>query len=324
MKRRHLLLALGASAMGWSRRAYAAERLIGLLVGLPQTNGSAVDRLNVFRGTLSRLGWVEHKNIRFEYRFEPDTKLLSQRATELVERGCELIVAWSTPETVAAMAATKTIPIVFFTVADPLRTHIVQSLAKPGGNVTGATNFEPAVGSKWVAVLRELAPTTARVAVLTDTENPAAQGMEAAVRDAAAKNGLTAVTLAAQKLNNLKSAIEEFALAPGGGLIILPGTATSGAMAVIIDLAARLRIPAIYPYRFFAAAGGLVSYGVDVHELGRRAASHVDKILRGAKPSDIPVEGPTRFELVLNLKAAKQLGLTVPQTLLVAADEVIE
>ena len=324
MRRRHLLLALGASALGWSRSAHAAERKVGVLIGLPQTDVSVTSRLGGFREALSGLGWVEGRNIKFEYRFEPDATRLNQLATELVESGCELIVAWSTPETVAAMAATKTIPIVFFTVADPLRTHIVQSLAKPGGNVTGATNFEPAVGSKWVGVLRELAPTTARVAVLMDTENPAGQGMEDAVRDAAAKNGLTAITLAAQELNNLKSAIEEFALAPGGGLIILPGTATSGAMAVIIDLATRLRLPAIYPYRFFAEAGGLVSYGVDVLELARRAASHVDQILRGTKPSDIPVEGPTKFQFVLNLKAAKQLGLVVPQTLLVAADEIIE
>jgi ABC-type uncharacterized transport system substrate-binding protein len=222
------------------------------------------------------------------------------------------------------LAATKTIPIVFFTAADPVGSHIIQSLAKPGGNVTGATNFEPAVGSKWVAVLRELAPTTTRVAVLTNTENPAEQGMDAAVRDAAAKKGLAAVTLAAQKPDNLKSAIEDFGQAPGGGLIIIPGISTSSAMKLIIDLAARLHLPAVYPYRFFAETGGLVSYGVDVRELGRRAASHVDQILRGAKPSDIPVEGPTRFELVLNLKAAKQLGLIVPQMLLVAADEVIE
>jgi putative tryptophan/tyrosine transport system substrate-binding protein len=324
MKRRDLLLALGASAMGWSRRAYAAEHLIGLLVGLPQTNSSVVDRLDVFRDMLSRLGWVEGRNIKFEYRFEPDATRLSQRATELVERGCELIVAWSTPEVVAAMAATKTIPIVFFGVADPLRSHIVQSLARPGGNVTGATNFEPTVGSKWVDVLHELAPTTTRVAVLTNTENAAEQGMDAAVKDAAAKKGLAAVTLAAQKPDNLKSAIEDLGQTPGGGLIIIPGIATMGAMKLIIDLAAQLHLPAVYPFRFFAEAGGLVSYGVDVLELTRRGASHVDQILRGAKPSDIPVEGPTRFELVLNLKAAKQLGLAVPQTLLVAADEVIE
>jgi putative ABC transport system substrate-binding protein len=324
MKRRHLLLALGASAIGWTPRAHAAERKVGVLIGLPQTNVSVTSRLGAFREALSGLGWVEGRNIKFEYRFEPDTKLLGQRATELVERGCELIVAWSTPETVAAMAATKTIPIVFFTVADPLGSHLIQSLAKPGGNVTGATNFEPAIGSKWVDVLHELAPTTTRVAVLTNTENSAEQGMDAAVKDAAAKKGLAAVTLAAQKPDNLKSAIEDFGQAPGGGLIMIPGISASSAMKLIIDLAARLHLPAVYPYRFFAEAGGLVSYGVDVLELARRAASHVDQILRGKKPSDIPVEGPTKLELVLNLKAAKQLGLVVPQTLLVAADKIIE
>lgn len=297
MRRRHLLLALSASVVSWSRSARAAEHLIGFLAGTPQTNRTVFDRLVAFHDTLSVLGWVENRNIRFEYRFEPDATRLIQRATELAERGCELIVAWSTPETLAAMAATKTIWIVFFTAADPLRSRIVQSLAKPGGNVTGTTNFEPEVGSKWVDLLRELAPTTTRVAVLTNTENTAEQGIDAAVRNAAAKKGLAVVTLAAQKPEILKSVIEDFAQAPGGGLIILPGTATSGATAAIIDLAARLRVPAIYPYRLFAAAGGLVSYGVDIRELGRRAASHVDKILRGAKPSDIPVEGPTRFEL---------------------------
>jgi putative ABC transport system substrate-binding protein len=235
-----------------------------------------------------------------------------------------LIVAWSTPEVVAAMAATKTIPIVFFTAADPLRSGIIQSMARPGGNVTGATNFEPAVGSKWVELLHELAPTTTRVAVLTNTENPAEQGMDAAVKDAAAKKGLAAVTLAAQKPDNLKSAIEDFGQAPGGGLIIIPGISSSRAMKLIIDLAAWLHLPAVYPYRFFAETGGLVSYGDDGLELAQRAASHVDQILRGTKPSDIPVEAPTKFELVLNLKAAKQLGLVVPQTLLMVADKVIE
>jgi putative tryptophan/tyrosine transport system substrate-binding protein len=324
MRRRELLVALGASSIGWSRRAYAAERIIGLLVGLPQTSDAVVGRLAVFRDTLSALGWAEGKKIKFEYRFEPDATRLNQRAIELVEHGCEVIVAWSTPEVIAAMAASKTIPIVFFATADPLGSHIIQSLARPGGNVTGATNFEPAVGSKWVDVLVDLAPTTARIEVLTNTQNVAEQGMDAAVKNAAAKKGLAAVTLAAEKLDNLKSAIEDFGQAPGGGLIVIPGIATNGAVTLIVDLAARLRLPAVYPYRFYVEAGGLVSYGVDGLELARRGASHVDQILRGAKPSDIPVEGPTRFELVLNLKAAKQLGLAVPQTLLVEADKVIE
>jgi putative tryptophan/tyrosine transport system substrate-binding protein len=325
MKRREFIgLVGGAAAMGWSHSAHAAERKVGVLIGLSQTNVSVTSRLGAFREALSGLGWVEGRNIKVEYRFEPDATRLNQFATELVERGCELIVAWSTPEVVAAMAATKTIPIVFFTAADPVRSRIIQSLARPGGNVTGATNFEPAVGSKWVGVLHELAPTTTRVAVLTNTMNSAEQGMDAAVKDAAAKKGLAAVTLAAQKPDNLKSAVEDFGQAPGGGLIIIPSISTSGAIKLILDLAARLHLPAVYPYRFFAETGGLVSYGADYLELARRAASHVDKILSGTKPSDIPVEGPTKFELVLNLKTAKQLGLVVPQTLLVAADEVIE
>jgi putative tryptophan/tyrosine transport system substrate-binding protein len=325
MRRREFLLALGASIIGWSRRANAAGRMVGLLIGMPETSAAAVARLRVFRETLSGLGWAEGREIRFEYRFEPDATRLRQRAVELVEHGCEIILAWSTPEVIAAMAVTKTIPIVFLAAADPLGSHIVQSLARPGGNVTGATNFEPAVGSKWIDVLRDLAPTTVRIAVLTNTGNAGERGIEAAIRDAAGSKGLAAITLAAQEPEvDLKSAIENFGHVSGGGLIIVPGDATNGAMTTIVELAARLRLPAVYPYRFYAEAGGLVSYGVDGLELARRGASHVDQILRGAKPSDIPVEGPTRFELVLNLKAAKQLGLIVPQTLLVAADEVIE
>jgi putative ABC transport system substrate-binding protein len=325
MRRRQFIGLVGGTwAIGWSRSAHAAERKMGVLIGLPQTNAAVVNRLGVFREAISGLGWADGRNIKFEYRFEPERMRLNQVATELVELGCELILTWSTPETVAAMAATKTIPIVFFSAADPIGSRIVQSLARPGGNVTGATNFEPAVGSKWIELLREIAPTTKRVAVLTNTENSSEQGMEAAVKGAAANKGLAAVTLAAQKPDNVKSGIEDFGQEPGGGLIIIPGIATAIATKLIVELAARLHLPAVYPYRYFVESGGLVSYGDNGIELPRRAASHVDQILRGKKPSDIPVEGPTKLELVLNLKAAKQLGLVLPQTLLVAADMIIE
>jgi len=252
MRRRQFIGLVGGTwAIGWSRSAHAAERKMGVLIGLPQTNAAVVNRLGVFREAISGLGWADGRNIKFEYRFEPERMRLNQVATELVELGCELILTWSTPETVAAMAATKTIPIVFFSAADPIGSRIVQSLARPGGNVTGATNFEPAVGSKWIELLRELAPSTKRVAVLTNTENSSEQGMEAAVKGAAANKGLAAVTLAAQKPDNVKSDIEDFGQEPGGGLIIIPGIATAIATKLIVELAARLHLPAVYPYRYF-------------------------------------------------------------------------
>ena len=241
--------------------------------------------------------------------------------------GCDVIVAWSTPETLAAMSATRAIPIVFLAVADPIGSGIVQSLAKPGGNVTGTTNFEPSLGSKWVDVLRDLAPGTARVAVLTNTANPAERRMQTAVEEAVAKYGMEVAVIAAERPDDLKKALDNFGGTPDGGVVVIPGIATNGSSTLIVDAAARLRLPAVYPFRFFTDAGGLASYGVGALELtrlARRAAAYVDRILHGASPTDLPVEGPTNFELVLNLTTAKRLGLTMSQAVLVAADEVIE
>ena len=323
MKRREFLAALGASALLCPRPASAVERVIGVLVGSEKTT-AVLQRLEVLRNALSRLGWTEGREIKFEYRFEPDGKRLPERATELVAAGCAVILTNSTLETLAAMTATKTIPIVFFAAADPIGSRIVQSLAKPGGNVTGATNFEPSLGSKWIDLLRHVAPSTARIAVLTNTENPGERGMRIAVEDAASQKKLSVVTVAAQQKEDLKTSLEAFGETPNGGLIILPGNATGIASALIVDLAAKLGLAAVYPWRHFVDDGGLLSYGVDLMEGVVRAASHADKILRGAAPADLPVEGPTKFLLVLNLKTANRLGLTVPQTMLVAADEVIE
>jgi ABC-type uncharacterized transport system substrate-binding protein len=206
-----------------------------------------------------------------------------------------------------------------FLVADPIGRHIVQSLAKPGGNVTGATNFESAMGSKWVGLLQDLSPTIARVGNLTNTQNPGERRIQAAIEEAALGKGLSTTTIAVEKQEDIKSTLELFAGAGSGGLVIIPGIATNAASGLIIDSAARLNLPAIFPFRYYAESGGLASYGVDQSELARRSASQVAQILQGVQVEGIPVEGPTRFEFVLNLKTARRPGIVVPPTHLIAA-----
>ena len=318
------LAGTGLTGVRVGRAQTSSQRRIGVLVGLHQTNTEAVRRLNAFREALTMKGWIEDKNIRFEYRYVPDPEFLLKAATELVDGGSELIVAWSTPEVIAAQRATKTIPIVFTAAADPLGSGIIQSMAKPGGNVTGATNFEPTMGTKWLGLLREIVPTTDRIAIITNTHNPAERGMRAAIEEAGRAEGVQITVIPAESVPELDSGFQGFAASANGGFIVVPSITTNALRTRIVEHAARFRVPGVYPFRFFAEEGGLISYGADSIHLAQQCALHVDRILRGERPAELPVHGPTKFDLVINLKTAAALGLSIPVSLLAVADEVIE
>ena len=282
-------------------------------------------RVKAFEAGLRELGWTEGRNIRLEYRWAPrDASLLRSQATELVGLAPDVILATSTP-VVAALRQGNPLPIVFVQVTDPIGGGFVPNLARPGGYLTGFTSFEFTIGSKWLEALKHVAPAVQRVALIFNPDTaPFAQLFWQPV-----ERPLLPLTLSRSKrpsatLGEIEHAIETFAREANGGLMVLPDVSTTNYRDLIIALAARHRLPAVYPFRYFAASGGLMSYGSDLADVYRRAASYVDRILKGAAPGDLPVQAPVKFELVINLKTANALGLTVPPLWLGRADEVIE
>jgi putative ABC transport system substrate-binding protein len=245
-------------------------------------------------------------------------------AEEFVRMSPDVIVANSAPAVAALSAATRTIPIVFAQVADPVEAGLVASLANPGGNITGFTQFEPSIGEKWLQTLKEIAPAVTRVGLLGNSQNPIWSKSLAAIRTVAPLLRAEVIPLSAVKLEEIEHNIEQFSREANGGLIVLTDIINTVNRDRIIALAATHRLPAIYPYRYWALSGGLASYGIDNLNLYRGAASYIDPIFKGANPADLPVQTPTRFDLIINLKTAEALGLTVPLTLLARADEVIE
>ena len=252
--------------------------------------------------------------------------MLSERmrvyAKEAVASGPDLILAQTNPALEAVRNATRSLPIIFLQVSDPVGGGFVESLAHPGGNITGFTNFESEIGGKWLQTLKEIAPAVERVAVVLHPETSAHAGFLRAAETASEGLGIEVTSLGVHNANEIERGITQFALVPHGGLIVAPHPVTRGKL--IIDLAAHDRLPAIYPFRFHAKDGGLISYGIDQVDQWRSAATYVDRILRGTKAQDLPVQAPTKYELVINLKTAKALGLDVPPMLLARADEVIE
>jgi putative tryptophan/tyrosine transport system substrate-binding protein len=328
MKRRDFITLLGGTAVAWPLGARAQQRVrrIGVLVPYAENDAETLGHLGAFRERLQQHGWTEGRNVLIDYRWTGgDATRLRPLAKELVALQPDVLMGRATPVAAAFLAETRSIPIVFVNVADPVGQGLVASLARPDGNVTGFTTVETILGSKWLGLLRELVPGIERVAVLFNPDTAGgAGGYVRFVEDAAASIAVKVTVAPIQNASEIERAIDAFASKPNGVLVVLPDITTTIHRQQIIGLAERNRLPAMYPYRFFARDGGLMSYGVDLADLFRKAAGYVDRILRGAKPSDLPVQQPTKFELSINLKTAKALGLNVPPSLLARTDEVIE
>jgi putative tryptophan/tyrosine transport system substrate-binding protein len=330
MRRRDLLLG-GASvawvhggALAWSQAPHQRKR-IGVLLEYAEDDAEGRSRLAAFIEALRGHGWEAKRNVHIEYRFAAgDSDRIRSFADELVKLKPDVLFGSGAPVTAALRTATQTTPIVFVQASDPVGAGLVPNLRRPGGNVTGFTNFEYSIVGKWLELLREAAPSVSRVMTI---QNPANFGwpgylnaMEAATRSVSVGYEPRAVRTTAE----IKDAIGSLASLPAGGLVVLPDTTTSVNRKLIVALARHHRLPAIYPFRFFVAEGGLLSYGLDVLDVFGRAASYVDRILRGENAGDLPIQAPTKFELTINITAAKALNLSIPPTLLARADEVIE
>jgi putative tryptophan/tyrosine transport system substrate-binding protein len=297
---------------------------VGLIIGTSSDDAESKRRRTNFEGKLQALGWTDGRNVDFAYRWvESGIERFRAAAAELVELQPNVIVVAGTQAATAVLRATRTIPMVFVTVADPVAQGLVASLAHPGGNATGFTNFEFSLGPKWLETLKELAPHIKRVGLLLNPANPTIPLFLEPIRSSAISFEVEPVMAPARSRDEIESAMMKVA-GPGGGLIVLPDNLTVANRNDIAELAEKHQLPAIYPFREFVQTGGLISLGIDVADQCRQAADYVDRILKGAKPADLPVQAPTKFELVLNLKAAKALGLTVPPMLLARADEVME
>ena len=300
-------------------------RRIGVLITTEQNDRENQAQLEVFRQALRELGWREGGNVRIDIRWgEGEADRISPYAADLIGMLPDVLLSSGGPAVSELRKGTRTIPIVFVQVPDPVELGLITSLAEPGGNVTGFTHFELAMGGKWLELLKEISPRIRRVALLQNPEHPAWPGFLRTIKAAAPSFGVEVIPAGIHDAGEITAAIEGFAREAGGGLIVLPSPPTGMHRNLIVALAAHHRLPAIYPYRYFVVEGGLVSYGVDNLDMWRRSASYVDRILRGDKPADLPVQTPTKFELVLNLKTAKTLGLTVPLIMQMTANEVIE
>jgi putative ABC transport system substrate-binding protein len=278
----------------------------------------------VFAQELSALGWVERRDVRVDYKVETDDRRLRAAAPDIVRAAPDLIVTVGTQHAEIFKQLTGTIPIVFMNVADPVASGLVVSFAHPGGNVTGFSNHQFSFAGKWLSILKELMPDLTEVMVLYEPANINYQGFLPMLEATAPSLSVNVRPAPVEVIDDIAHSIETFARGLGVGMIVLPTALTVGHREAITTLAARHRLPAIYPFRFFATVGGLVSYGSDTDDLMRRAAQYADRILKGAKPSDLPVQAPTKFEFVINLKTARALDLTVPDALVATADEVIE
>ena len=328
MKRRQFITILGgAAAWPLAARAQQSERMrrIGVLMNLAADDPEAQVRLAAFHQGLQELGWTVGRNLRIDTRWGAgDADRYRRYSTELVALAPDVILAASGAIVPWLLQATRSVPIVFAQVPDPVGTGFVESLAHPGGNITGFTNFEFSIGGKLLELLKEIAPRVTRAAVLRDAADPAGVGQWGAIQTAAPSLGLELRVVDVRDAGEIERSITAFARGSNGGMIVTGSAPTAIHRDLIITLAARHRLPSVYAYRYHATSGGLISYGPETIDQYRRAAGYVDRIFRGEKPADLPVQAPTKYELVINLKTAKALGLDVPPTLLARADEVIE
>jgi putative ABC transport system substrate-binding protein len=331
VRRREFITLLGgvAAAAPFSARAQQADgmRRIGVLIPFAESDTDAQAQVRAFQEAFQKLGWQEGRNIRIDYRWTGgDVDRIRTFAKEIVELHPDVILGRSTPVIAALLKESRTVPIVFVVVSDPVGEGFIATMAKPGGNVTGFTNVESSLGGKWLALLKEIVPGISHISVMLNPKTAPGGGSYylRMVESAAAAIGVQLIVSPIQDAAEIERTINEVSRDPNGGLVVMPDVTTVAHRKLIVSLAAEHRVPAVYGFRSFAKDGGLVSYGVDLIDLYRRGATYVDRILRGVKPSDLPVQAPTGFEMIINLKSAKALGLTVPPTLLATADEVIE
>jgi ABC-type uncharacterized transport system substrate-binding protein len=331
MRRREFITLLGGAAATWplAARAQQGERMrrVGVLMHTTPDEPDSQTRITALGQGLQEAGWSVGRNLRIDVRWSSGSEaLLRKNAEELVAAGADVIVAGVGPTMQAARQASPTMPIVFAQAVDPVGIGLVKNLARPGGNITGFTQFEYSLSAKWLELLREVVPRVARVGVVRDNvaRGPVGIGQWAVIGAAAAPLGVELSPIDLSVDGGTERAVAEFAREPNSGLIVGVGTTATIQRNLIVALAARHNLPAVYPYRFFVEAGGLLSYGPALADGYRRAAGYVDRILKGEKPGNLPVQAPTKYELAINLKTAKALSLDVPPTLLARADEVIE
>jgi putative tryptophan/tyrosine transport system substrate-binding protein len=327
--RREFIALLGGAAIAWpvTVRAQRREKMrrIGILMNLAADDAEGQARLAAFLQGLQEAGWAVGRNTHIDIRWGAgDAERYHTYAAELVGLAPDVVLAAAGSTIPALLQATRAVPIVFAQTPDPVGAGFVESLAHPGGNVTGFTTFEYGMSGKYLELLKEIAPRVTRAAVLRDATDPAGIGQWAAIQSMAPSLGVEVILIALRDAGEIDHAITAFASGSNGGLIVTGSAPAAVHRDLIIASAARHRLPAVYPYPFFASSGGLISYGPDTVDQYRHAASYVDRILKGEKPADLPVQAPTKYELVINLKTAKALGLEVPLTLLARADEVIE
>jgi ABC-type uncharacterized transport system substrate-binding protein len=329
MKRREFITLLGGAAAAWTLTAQAQQpermRRIGVLMYLAADDAEGQARLAAFAQALKQLGWSDGRNLRIDTHWATAEDILRRHAAELVALAPDVLVAGTGTATVAPLLqATRTVPIVFVITIDPVGAGFVASLARPGGNATGFMAYEYSMGGKWLELLKEIAPGVTRAAVLRDPAVASGIGQFGAVQTVAPSLGVELSPVDVRDAGEIERAVAAFASGPNGGLIVTASSLGIVHRQTIIALAARHKLPAVYFNRAYVTAGGLISYAPDVIDEYRRAAGYVDRILRGEKPADLPVQAPTKYELIVNLKTAKALGLTVPDTVLARADEVIE
>jgi putative ABC transport system substrate-binding protein len=332
MRRREFITFLGGAAVAWpigAARAQQADKIrrISMLMAYPEGDREAQAFIVAFRDALQKLGWTEGSNIRISIRWaRPGDPESRQRfAKEIIALKPDVIISQGTPNTTTLAKQTRTIPIIFVNVTDPIKGGFVASFSRPGGNVTGFTHYEPTLASKWLELLKEVAPRVNRVAFLFNPTTALYFEYYLTPFKAAARSlGVEAIVAPVRERVEFEAIIAAQAREPKGGMILIPDTYTSAHRTEIVTLANRYRIAAVYPLPFFTSQGGLMSYGINTRDQYRRAASYADRVLKGKKPGDLPVQLPVKYELVINLKTAKALGLNVPPSLLARADEVIE
>ena len=329
MRRREFITLVGGAAASWpfGTEAQQSDRVkrVGVLFARAQNDGQV--HAQVFEQEMQKLGWSKDHNVRFDYRWAAgDPEHISTFAKEVVDARPDVIVGHTTAAVAALLRETRTIPIVFIGVTDPIGSGFVTSLSRPGGNVTGFVDLEPSLGSKWVELLKQMVPNLTRLGCIFNPATAAGGGAYymSSVETAASSLGVQAVAAPARNADEIERVLTSLAGDPAAGLVVMPDIFNGIHRTLIISTANRLRVPAVYAFRFFATGGGLASYGVDLTDLFRRGAVYTDRVLRGALAADLPVQLPTKFELVINLKTAKDLGLEVPPSLLARADEVIE
>ena len=328
MKRREFITLLGSAAAIGPLAAHAQQptRRVGLLMSQVENDPVGQARFRAFVDGLQQLGWTDGRNVRFDVRWTAGNRAdPGKYAAELVALTPDVIFASGSVNVAALQRITRSVPIVFANIIDPVGAGFVASLARPGGNTTGFSAFEYSLGGKWLELLKELAPNVTRAAVVRDFSLAAGIGQYAAIQALAPQSlGVELTPIDVQDPSEIERAITAFAREPNGGLIVTGSTAAVKHRNLIIALTLQYRLPNVYGFRYYPASGGLASYGPDAIDAHKRAATYVDRILKGEKPADLPVQAPTKYELVINLKTAKALGITVPQTVLARADEVIE